>query len=64
MAAPGSTESPIRPREDFIGLATLCGAAGKRDVGPYKKRLIIGPSFLIVADGHNFRSVTIALSRA
>ena len=30
----------------------------------YKKRSMIGPSFLIVAAGHNFRSVTIALSRA
>jgi len=36
----------------------------KRDPFSYKKRSMIGPSFLIVAAGHNFRSVMIALSRA
>ena len=63
-AARRSLALPTRPREDFIGRATLCGAAGKRDVCSYKKRSMIGPSFLIVAAGHSFRSVIIALSRA
>ena len=36
----------------------------KRDRFSYKKRSMIGPSLLIVAAGHNFRSVMIALSRA
>src|SRR4029077_17629867 len=35
-----------------------------RDRFSYKKRSMIGPSLLIVAAGHNFRSVMIALSRA
>src|SRR2546423_1683021 len=32
--------------ENFIGRATLCGADDKRDVCSYKKRSMIGPSFL------------------
>jgi len=62
----GSTESrpTNRFREDFIGRATLCGAAKQARPFSYKKRSMIGPSFLIVAAGHSFRSVIIALSRA
>ncbi len=55
---------PVRPRENFMGKATLCRAASKRDVCSYKNRSMIGPSFLIVVAGHSFRSVMIALSRA
>jgi hypothetical protein len=53
-----------RHRKNFSGRTTLRGAASKRDVCSYKKRSMIGPSFLIVAAGHSFRSVMIALSRA
>ena len=57
-------EGKLRPREDFIRRATLCGTAKLMRHCSYKKRSMIGPSFLIVAAGHNFRSVMIALSRA
>jgi len=63
-AARRSLALPIRSREDFIGRATLCGAAKQARFFSYKKRSMIGPSFLIVAAGHSFRSVIIALSTA
>ena len=63
-AARRSLALPIRSREDFIGRATLCGAAKQARPFYYKKRSMIGPSFLIVAAGHNFRSVMIAFSSA
>jgi len=68
---------PLGPRLDGVspyqyGLAKI-SLVGRRSAEPqasatfalsYKKRSMIGPSFLIVAAGHNFRSVMIALSRA
>ena len=61
-----STES--RPTNTFSRRfhrrATLCGAAEQARSLSYKKRSMIGPSFLIVSAGHSFRSVIIALSRA
>jgi hypothetical protein len=47
----------------LVGRRTV-GRKQARRLLPYKKRSMIGPSFLIVAAGHSFRSVMIALSRA
>ena len=67
---------PLAPRLDGVSpyqyvLATISSVGrrsgelpSKGDPFSYKKRSMIGPSFLIVAAGHNFRSVMIALSRA
>ena len=67
---------PLAPRLDGVSpyqyvLAAISSVGrrsaeppSKRDPFSYKKRSMIGPSFLIVAAGHNFRSVMIALSRA
>jgi len=57
---------PMRPREKFHwegdALRSREQAQGLRP--SYKKRSMMGPSFLIVPAGHSFRSVMIALSRA
>jgi len=48
----------------LVGRRTVWSRKQARRLLPYKKRSMIGPSFLIVAAGHSFRSVMIALSRA
>jgi hypothetical protein len=51
-------------RQTTASIINFLVASGKVEFIFYKKRSIIGPSFLIVAAGHNFRSVMIARSRA
>jgi len=72
----GQGFAPLAPRLDgvssyqyVLAKISLVGRRSaeppsKRDRFSYKKRSMIGPSLLIVAAGHNFRLVMIALSRA